>query len=104
MPIWRVMLYPPVSLPVTLSPPIPCSFSHYLIKPDTPPLPATSIWFEIWEVGNPREKISIFAGKFLNNFDFIRQFLKKSIFLGNFRKISIFARNFTKNFDFPGKN
>ena len=61
---------------------------------------AASIWFEIWGViVDTGQKISIFL-----NFHFFRQFHKqKSIFRANFLKISIFSGNFTKNFDSLGK-
>src|SRR6218665_2697377 len=47
---------------------------------------AASIWFEIWGSWIRVKKISISTGKFPKNFDFFRQFYKKtSSFAGKFR-------------------
>src|SRR6218665_422542 len=80
-----------------------------------PSLAAASIWFEIWGVVDPGQKILIFEenlGKVLNffrqldkqkidfsiqifeEFRFFRQFQKNFDFLKNCRKISIFSGNF----------
>src|SRR6218665_405069 len=53
-----------------------------------------SIWFEIWGVVDPGQKISISTGKFPKNFNFFRQFYKRiSSFAGKFPKILIFSGN-----------
>src|SRR6218665_3439796 len=52
-----------------------------------------SIWFEIWGVVDPGQKISISTGKFPKNFNFFRQFKKISSFASKFPKILIFSGN-----------
>src|SRR6218665_919812 len=61
-----------------------------------------TIWFEIWGIVDPGQKISIPTGKFPKNFNFFRQFYKRiSSFPGKFPKILIFSGN--KKIDFPSK-
>src|SRR6218665_3367640 len=69
-------------------------------------LAAASIWFEIWGVVDPGEKIWIIQGKFPKNFDFFQAiFTKKiSIFPGKFPKVFDFSGNLKNFFEFPGKN
>src|SRR6218665_3008232 len=52
-----------------------------------------SIWFEIWGVVDPGQKISISTGKFPKNFDFFRQ-LKKFDFPR--KKLSIYSISLQK--------
>src|SRR6218665_913308 len=64
---------------------------------------AASIWFEIWGVVDPGQKISISTGKFPKNSNFFRQFYKRiSSFPCKFPKILIFFRQL-KKIDFPSK-
>src|SRR6218665_3964610 len=51
---------------------------------------AASIWFEIWGVVDPGQKISIFPGKLPKTFDFSGNFTKHRFFQANFRKNSFF--------------
>jgi len=47
----------------------------------------------------------IFDGKFLKNFDFLREFVKKFDFTGKFlQNVNFFRAISHKNFNFPGKN
>src|SRR6218665_1556973 len=55
---------------------------------------AASIWFEIWGVVDPGQKISISTDKFPKNFNFFRQFYKRiSSFAGKFPRILNFSGN-----------
>jgi|SRR6218665_2358170 len=63
---------------------------------------AASIWFEIWEVVDPGQTISIFPGKLPKTFDFSGNFTKHRFFQANFRKNSFFQAIY-KRFDCPGK-
>src|SRR6218665_3582509 len=61
-----------------------------------------SIWFEIWGVVDPGQKISISTGKFPKNFNFSRNFIKEyRVFQANFRKFLFFQA--IKKVDFPTK-
>src|SRR6218665_1619196 len=62
-----------------------------------------SIWFEIWGLVDPGQKMSLSTGKFPKNFNFFRQFYKRiSSFAGKFPKILIFSGNY-KNSIFQAK-
>src|SRR6218665_2041515 len=64
-----------------------------------------TIWFEIWGIVDPGQKISIPTGKFPKNFNFFRQFYKRiSSFAGKFPKILIFFQAIKKNSIFQAKN
>jgi len=107
--------YPPDYHPAT----IPRHFSRPLLRTILPPnitlchsifsdrrqfllRAATLIWFEIWEVVDPGQKLSSFPGKFLKKL-FLGNLTQKTFFPGIFKKIRFFQA-ISQKINFPGKN
>ena len=63
---------------------------------------AASIWFQIWEVVDPGQKILIFPGKFQKNFDFSRHIFEKFRFLSG--KTFLLFSHLLQNFRLSRQN